>query len=120
MIPKRIIEKAIEGGWEPTGFQYATKIEMLIDGVRFVESLKAVRRAKGRRKIVPMSYDIFFPEIILDKDFWVALIPEKSKISMPIPLLMSEWYRTAQELINLILTDGDTEKFWDELLGITK
>lgn len=105
------------GGWEPTGFQYALKIVMLIDGVRFTESLIAVRQAKNRRKIVPMTYDIFFPEIILDKDFWVALVPEKSKFSMPVPLSMFEWYRTALELINLILQEKPTEVFWQELLA---
>lgn len=52
--------------------------------------------------------------IALDPTFWQALA--KVGLYTKSPRTVDPWKRTAREFYDLILTGGDTEKFWEEIL----
>lgn len=87
MIPKQAIEKAIEGGWQPT-----------IPHER-----------------MPTA------SIALDPTFWQALgkgcgwVEKHTPDHLECPDLEC-WCNIANIFTRIVLTDGDTEKFWKELL----
>jgi hypothetical protein len=95
MIPKTAIEKAIEGGWH--GFNYGE--EGCWSGCR-----------------VPNIEKKRWRDIALDPSFWQSLgkaldwYPDAELIPM-------SWRSNAIRFYDLILTGGDTEAFWKELLS---
>ena len=117
-IPKKIIELAVEGEWKPWWLGKPVKVSH-----SFIEVLE--------KEAVVYQW---WQEIALDPLFWQALgnrlmwsekgaleIFEKNEKVKTIhkrfevsatPL----WKHYAFEFYNLILTNGDTEYFWEELL----
>ncbi len=90
MIPKQAIEKAIEGGWKKKGY-----------------------------------IDHYTDEIVaLDPAFWQALGKAlgwktnklKSMEKQQPGDVFQHWYQRAMRFYDLILTGGDTEAYWEELL----
>lgn len=115
MIPKQTIEKAIEGGWK-----YLNSYEF---GDRRDFPLYAVDETKS-----PQVYMVDWHMVVLDPTFWQALGKSlgwrKAGIRSPSQGRMKdgkwfddEWFINAHRLYDLILTGGDTEKFWNELLN---
>lgn len=106
MIPKSIILKAIEGGWRK---DEQPNIEVNNDGL-WVEF-----RGGGDTRTLHES------DIALDPFFWRALgkvlewriVGPTKKDNDHNP----EWYYQALEFYDLILTGGDTKKFWEEILS---
>lgn len=100
MIPKYIIEKAIEGGWK---FQRS-------DRVSDEEAIE----------ITLLDWE----RIALDPSFWQSLGKSLGWVthtmSGELPLREQDWYIEAKRFYNLILTGGDTEKFWNELYPLNK
>lgn len=113
MIPAHIIEKAVEGGWS---------------GVSLEEKGKWVGgRVEG--------IEHYWHSIALDPSFWQSLgkvlgwtknictdclTPYVDKTSctcgMSYPPLDDTWHLHAMRFYDLILTGGDTDAFWEELL----
>lgn len=118
MIPKEAIEKAIEGGWEafghcsPTCPEPAT-FEVSVDGIYviFHEDNSVVEHA-----IDNVGYPA--ERIVLDASFWKSLgkalgweeLTEQGNPSG------TGWYYRASAFLDLVLTGGDTDAFWKELL----
>jgi hypothetical protein len=92
MILKQAIEKAKSGGWiEPTPYEF--------DGIKMVN----------------------YSEVALDPTFWQALSkalewPKISAYPRESDNEHETWRMTAHTFYDLILTGGDTEKFWEELI----
>lgn len=99
-IPKLAIERAIEGGW--------------------AESLTDFLNTNGDDLKSPQ-------EIALDPSFWQSLGKVLVWEKMCDPYCRFEncvdcanWLPKAHRFYDLILTGGDTEKFWEELLSAKK
>jgi hypothetical protein len=95
MIPKKAIEKAMEGGWHA-----GCNVHYFKNSVEI-----AVRSPNGWNEITYRH-----EQIILDPSFWQAL--EKSLKEKHL------WRMWAHDFYDLILTGADTEKFWNELLTV--
>lgn len=126
MIPKRATDLAIEGGWTP---------------VEWEDLVVLLPRSFGRAGLEPWveSY------IVLDPTFWQALSKalgwgegkyatrvERRTRAYPMAVfpqsdvfifsqyatrdIFDVWRFNAHRLYDLILTGGDTEKFWEEIL----
>jgi hypothetical protein len=100
MIPKRAIEKAIEGGLKPNGGWHSPY------GMLAPNHLAQCGMA-------------------LDPTFWRALGKALNWPSddptEPSPVLLDEWKRTcprgrANQFFNLVYVGGDLTAYWDELL----
>jgi hypothetical protein len=118
MIPKQAIEKAISGGWKPPLFRDAENLQW-----RISEEVAGVEFWVDEDEV----YTVMFAEIALDPSFWQALgkalgWPEKYEWAQTddfgdcIELSEISWIYQADRFYHLILTGGDTEKFWAELL----
>jgi|SRR5579871_4920013 len=96
IIPKAAIEKALEGGW---------------------------KRANYSPGWAPasMAANIVVYQVALDPSFWQALgkaLKEGDlKETWPNGTTYYPWQRIALDFYDLILTGGDTEEFWEELLA---
>lgn len=101
MIPAEIIEKAIEGGYKKGIFENETGVDDILD---------------------LWGYE----SILLDASFWQSLgkafgwncicsgdMGGKHYGDCPHP----DWKLKAHKLFNLLLTNGDTEKFWKDSLN---
>lgn len=123
MIPKRIIEKAIEGGWKPqnigfpkgntdlTGFSVEGN-KVIIGARSFVHYGKYEQQRDG-------EFWVHATQIALDPLFWQAF--GKSCGWKPEPIAdFPKWKYMAKAFYDLILTGGDTDAYWNELLGVTK
>lgn len=140
MIPKEAVEKSIEGGWKykvPHGFSeqgFKRFIGIGGDDVCFnyehkpkIKGWSGMSHTKGFR--IPMS------TIALDPLFWQALGKalglrparfvydaegeETKEVDMDSRHFDETWVGKATEFYHLILTGGDTKKFWEELLTPT-
>lgn len=111
-IPIEVIKKAIDGGWKPfNDFDkviYETRIET---GWLFV--------IRGKQKIVELNLS----SIALDPEFWVALGKSlgwddtgKDLHGLEGSGLVSVWHSMALEFYDLILQNGDTDTFFQQLL----
>ena len=100
MIPKQAIEKAITGGWQPLSEWGSSWVD------------------------IPQE------RIALDPTFWQALgkalgWDEDNTTDMIWTCALcnqecgghSKWLHYSHRFYDLILTSGDTEKFWEELLN---
>lgn len=105
MIPKHIIEKAIEGGWRENMH-------------RIVMEKSYCMLFSERLSTYPTM--IYYAEIILDPLFWQSLgkalrwygdNPEPDKKH-----LKGLWIEYAHEFFDLLLTGDDTKKFWVNLI----
>ena len=95
MIPKLAIEKAVAGGWQ-------NPVHLVSDADE-----------KGRIVVLsgyPERVAVVWKhaEIALDPSFWQSLIKATG--------WQRPWERYAHDFFDIILTGGDTEKFWDDLL----
>lgn len=96
MISERAIEKAIEGGWLPRGMKPKKKFEFEIDKhVVFFDKVNVWRMS--------------FEAIALDPSFWQSFGEMRGWTK-------TKWLAHALGFSHCLLTEGDTEKFWDELL----
>lgn len=103
MIPKSAVEKAIEGGWLGN-----TNRDLKV----VIDRYNDVLTKRGRVIYYKKSQE----RIALDPTFWQALgkalgWPEKSEVYR-----RGKWLHQAVCFYDLILTGGDTEKFWAEVL----
>lgn len=105
MIPKAAFEKAIKGGWHE-GYEIAYVLD---DGAVLLKSTKSVR-----------SIALVNAEIVLDPTFWQALGKALvwEKLEYHSDGSYDGWHYYATRFINLILTGGDTEKYWNDLLTL--
>jgi hypothetical protein len=103
MIPKTVIEKAIEGGWQPNfsaeRYWPPSAIEAILVKPKFKWRL-----------------------IALDPTFWQALGKALGGKNWTQKEYIDEreveaWFANAINFYWLILTNGDTDKFWNELLS---
>ncbi len=97
MIPQRIIEKAIEGGWNA---YFGRQGELLI--------------TRDTSNSSAGTWTPQWQEIVLDIFFWKAL--GKVEFNDPNVKTLEDPIHRAHRFYDLILTGGDTEKFWEELL----
>ena len=132
MIPKQAVEKAIEGGWRSNAIKWSLrdpkdeKESLKFTPASYQEMEKAKKYDHWKAWIlVPVyDYDVVsqeLPLIAIDPTFWQALgkatDPERYEGSEPYngeP--MPRYLCKAMHFYSLILTGGDTEKFWKELL----
>ncbi len=146
MIPKHIIEKAIEGGWKDTRPQISAvereedvpKATIVNDFMNFYSTpvvvceplfWQALGKALGWDNRIDDLYTL-----IADVDVkWMTIAPDTSlpaqverhveenrmkyRISQAIKDIENRgWKYYAQCFFDLLLTGGDTEKFWQELV----
>lgn len=88
MIPKQVTERAIEGGYSPSW------------------NIKALED-------FPELYD----RMVLDPTFWQALGRALDSKAHYHTMYEIDALTTGIEFFRLVLTGGDTEKFWAELLN---
>jgi hypothetical protein len=118
MIPKEIIEKAIEGGWKRG-----------VDASKNVFSFD-IYESGIVYSVDPVMY-IDAEEMIIDPLFWQSLgkalgwdkeDEENLKLYHAsggygrMPVTIYKWNKNAHNFYNLLLTSGNTEKFWKDLL----
>lgn len=110
-IPKEAIEKAINGGWIATARKENNNADYICEHL-----LK--------------NDDVFWRCYVTDPSFWQSLgkalgwteygeyeIDRKSDYELGLTgYYGDEWALEAHRFYDLILTGGDTEKFWQELL----
>jgi len=99
MIPKAAIEKAIERGWKYNGLEFEGHPDFNDDELAY----GWVRTTKG-------TYTVYRSEIALDPSFWQAVFPVSHYAA-------TYWFDMAQKFSRLILTGGDLEAYWNELLS---
>lgn len=99
-IPKAVIEKAIEGGYEGAFINPLNQLEyrkhpaqIALDPLFWQALGKALEWEEGKK--------------IYNRGIWDRSIREI-------------WCENAHRFYDLILTGQPTEPFWDELLGVTK
>lgn len=96
-IPKRIIEKVIEGGWRD-------------------DLLRANPNADVEGLIEEGHFDRDAYKTLLNPLFWQALGKVKGwKTLTPKGMVIDEVKVAAHECYDLILTGGDTDAFWEEI-----
>lgn len=125
MIPKLAIEKAIEGGWKNI-YLPNVPFEVKITESKYL----VVTHSNGHEVVVcPIA------EIALDPTFWQCLGKMlewgdscchcnehgfyevyRHQAVCGLSSARAPWQIRAERLYHLILTGGDTHKFWDELL----
>lgn len=126
MIPKRAIEKAIEGGWIPKVFQHcAFAGPIKVTSVYEREVHFKVLVDVGKEKPVELKQEACLAEIALDPSFWQALgkaLGWADDVANPFyvtnwgGIKMFRWQYRALQFTQLILTGGSTDAFWDEIL----
>lgn len=96
-IPKAAIEKAIEEGWKP---DHKAQMMHLNEGEGFYNTIQVG------------------DHIALDPTFWQALGKALglSEAHGENEYFCRHWSHRAHEFYDLILTGGDTERFWAEIL----
>jgi hypothetical protein len=97
MIPKQAIELAKRRGWKPA--EYRHRLHYRTGG------------KNGRGTTQTTSASITEHEIALDPTFWQAL-------GKALGWIKEYWWPRAMKFYDLILTGGDTDAYWNELLGV--
>lgn len=137
MIPKKAIEKAIRGGWNPLEEYDLSTLRITDSNVKGNLVVIHSRTTWSDGVVDTDVTDISFYEVALDPSFWNALEGPLSwrrephwfyngKSSMKNNGVLdagrmsffgteAEWY--AHRFCDLILAGQPTEKFWDQLLG---
>lgn len=111
MIPQQAITKAIEGGWKPKNTEITGNCLPVGNGWSFVQLRSSLEDAR---------FFVVFSDIALDPTFWQALGKALGwKEWKTTALIYDEltWYYQGRRFCYLILTGGDTEKFWADLLS---
>lgn len=127
-IPKRIIELAIEGEWgdyHSLNFVNEYWVNVNLKATTVIEE-------DHQEKTVQQTTALPIHSVILDKHFWIALgkklgwdsdyhhsltqMAGDEMLSGKIMRRNSAEYKT-HELYDLILTDGNTDKFWEDILS---
>lgn len=137
-IPKKIIELAIEGGY---GIQVRPYIKPLITDWSICDDEMKGRSGDYNKSIFAfIERECLEEKIILDPLFWQALgrscgwgweCEECGAESLgrdsfhclrcqKIVRLKATWGVTAHRFYQQVLTSGDTEKFWEEILPDNK
>lgn len=109
MIPKQVIKMAIKGGW--------------LSPLKNEGKWSIIKTWRGTF-MRPYQYDdleISLADLALDPLFWQSLgkalewddVEDESTRT-------SYWHFNALKFFSLILTNGDTEKFWKDLITLTK
>lgn len=132
-IPKKIIEKAIEGGWSPD-----------CNNPRWLHFMKDGLAWRQFDNEMPLPFDtnlVHFATTVIDPTFWQALgkelgwnkrvckgcgseaKPVEGEYHRICPTCnrgnedrIDGWQFRAHRFYNLLLTGGDTDAFWKELL----
>lgn len=108
-IPKEAIEKAIEGGWCKN----------------YGNGKPPFKHGVGRDAVTILYNEggpiqtYYYAQIALDPTFWQALGKScgwDKNASVYSHTTMTQWQQAAMQFYDLILTGGDTEKFWAEIL----
>lgn len=116
-IPKEAIEKAIEGGW---------KLNREVEHRDFSEEPTFGKRGIAYKTTDALIYgEKSYADIALDPTFWQALgkslewnkIADGKDWSPEKYGFMPVWKHYALKFYDLILTNGDTDTFWKELLA---
>lgn len=136
MIPKQAIEKAIDGGWKKDDLERCTiafyEPKGCNGGSCYIIDFTYNSPETGERK--GLKYHFTQWQIALDPTFWQAL-GKALKFDQPIwkcgnarcdnefceyagwkNLAPDTIYGEVHKFLDLILTGGDTEKFWEEIL----
>lgn len=127
LIPKKAIEKAIAGGWK-VGHGAFVKCK------NPTETLEMFNFCYPTQESIDQHRHYF--EYSLDKTFWQALGKScgwklqgidcpvcdnyPNQHSLNADFNIAGWLYNAHRFYDLILTGGDTEKFWEEILSATK
>lgn len=111
MIPKRIIEKAIERGWEPAVDFYMEYPS------QWVQADDCSMVFIGQSGKIFGIYEI--EKIVLDPSFWQALGKALGWRDSN-DRKGGEWLLHAKTFHDFILTGVDTYEFWKDLLPIKK
>lgn len=112
MIPKRIIEKAIEGGWQSKIFRHKN----------FVADTGSYDFQVVDTETGAVVLRLPYAEIALDPTFWQALGKSlgwkdwEGKYSPAVNIQLA-WQYEAHRFYDLILTGQSTEQFWEEILS---
>lgn len=128
MIPKQAIEKAIEGGWKNAGYEMCDNCGG--SGGVYPDATCYSCSATGYTKDISEDWlEASGFDIALDKTFWQALGKalkwgehwtvrtygdEKDYMRRDI---IETWRYWADYYLDIVLTGGDTEKFWVDLLA---
>lgn len=125
MIPKQVIEKAIEGGWSILGLtgQMTFSWSWRINPFHPEQEIMVVQDDIGE------PHDLDYYQTVLDPTFWQALGKAlgwkevetewrhaNSNTSEVYSFSNERWANEAHSFYDLILTRGDTETYWNELL----
>ena len=132
MIPKQAVEKAIEGGWRSNAIKWSLRdpkderesLKFTPASYQEMEKAKKYDHWKDWILVPVYDYDVVsqeLPLIAIDPTFWQALgkatDPERYEGSgVYNGEAMPRYLCKAMCFYSLILTGGDTEKFWKELL----
>lgn len=111
-IPPKVIEMAVQGGWKD--FRPAIT-SRYIDDTHLAQTMQDFLYA-----------DLYNAQLIVDSTFWQALskscgwsnvatmgAPVKRDMGLGVPI----WQGKAHRLLDLILTQQPTEKFWEEIIS---
>lgn len=108
MIPKKVLELACEGGWELRGGFVPTGVTALPTG-----NPSFSLRFEDPDTKKPWHESVGWEEIALDPAFWQALGKQLGWAPMgEATVEKGSWFSYAHGFYDLILTGGDTEKFW--------
>ena len=108
MIDKKAIQLAMGAGWSPP----TTKS---IEGVSFLLGKTSLLFGRTRQDY-ESQFTVSAYRIALDPSFWQALGKALGWSEFEDETGHYFWRVTAHDFYDLILTGGDTEKFWDDLL----
>ena len=128
MIPKEIIEKAVVGGWRLKGYeQYEQEVEFFPaeqDGEVVTKwnpfwikvlITTTYRDNKPFKKIEQVGWQ----QIAFDLGFWKALGKELGWMDCDCETKTCAarwWLSNAQNFFTRVLTGGDLQKYWEEIL----
>lgn len=111
MIPKQAIEKAIEGGWKFRGYDF---------DIKFLVKKYPYHIALDRSFWQALGKALGWGEKRYKQSVVATLIRggnHRAHIRMQRKPTPNRWKKEALRFYDLILTGGDTEKFWAELLA---
>lgn len=124
MIPEHIIKLAIEGGWKSPRVAH---IAFLPDCEPYIEN--------DRDALFNFEDPVLAQEIICDPLFWRALGKAKGWVGKTecrecfiagfaaednCTYCEPEWKTKACQFFDILMTNGDTSKFWDSITSLNK
>lgn len=122
LIPHAAVEKAIEGGWRLKNQHIPADGDYF---VALIDNGAAIKYQVQNKAGEPKDNDYAnVAEIALDPTFWQALgkalgwglVLGWEEMYAPAENAAQEWYQNAFRFYDLILTGGDTEAYWKDLL----